>query len=71
MKAGRAQAPFPWGEAMAFGFGVLRHTPRDFWSLTPRELAAAAEGVFGESSRAPNRDDLRALMRAFPDERHE
>lgn len=54
---------------MAFGFGVLRHTPRDFWSLTPRELAAAADGVFGKTSGAPSRDDLRALIAAFPDGR--
>lgn len=27
---------------MAFGFGVLRLSPAAFWSMTPRELAAAA-----------------------------
>jgi uncharacterized phage protein (TIGR02216 family) len=54
---------------MAFGLGVLRHTPQAFWSMTPRELAAAAEGVFGKLSGAPARDDLRALMAAFPDRR--
>ena len=52
---------------MAFGLGVLRQTPRAFWSTTPRELAAAAEGAFGKSSAGPARDDLRALMAAFPD----
>lgn len=54
---------------MAFGLGVLRQTPRAFWSMTPRELAAAAEGAFGKISSAPARDDLSALMAAFPDGR--
>jgi uncharacterized phage protein (TIGR02216 family) len=68
-KARLAHAPFPWGEAMAFGFGVLRHTPRAFWAMTPRELAAAADGAFGKASGAPSRNDLRALIAAFPDGR--
>ncbi len=29
---------------MAFGFGRLRLSSRDFWAMTPRELAAAVEG---------------------------
>jgi uncharacterized phage protein (TIGR02216 family) len=52
---------------MAFGLGVLRLSPRDFWSMTPRELASAAEGVYGRKTGAPSRDALAALMRAFPD----
>ncbi len=63
-----APQPFPWGEAMAFGFGVLRLGPGDFWSLTPRELAAAFEGLHGGAQRAaPERTALHALMQAFPD----
>lgn len=53
---------------MAFGFGVLRLSPAAFWSLTPRELAAAIEGRFGKPPQAIARDALRALMTAFPDE---
>jgi len=60
-------APFPWARAMVFGLGVLRLSPRDFWSMTPRELASAAEGVYGRAAGAPSRDALAALMRAFPD----
>jgi len=52
---------------MVFGLGVLRLSPRDFWSMTPRELASAAEGVYGRAAGAPSRDALAALMRAFPD----
>lgn len=59
--------PFPWARAMAFGLGVLRLSSRDFWAMTPRELASAAEGVYGRAGGAPSRDTLAALMRAFPD----
>jgi uncharacterized phage protein (TIGR02216 family) len=62
-------APFPWNEAMAFGLGVLRLAPEQFWSMTPRELERAASGVFGRPS-APSplaRRELSDLMRRFPD----
>lgn len=60
---------FPWNEAMRLGFGVLRLSSREFWGLTPRELAAAFEGVSGHSrGGAPGRDALAGLMTAFPDE---
>lgn len=61
--------PFPWAEAMAFGLGVLRLSPDAFWSMTPRELAAAVRGVRGLAGAPPPpaRSDLDALMRAFPD----
>jgi uncharacterized phage protein (TIGR02216 family) len=52
---------------MAFGLGVLRLSPRDFWSMTPRELFCATQGAFGRSPNAPSRSALDALMRAFPD----
>ncbi|WP_256367041.1 rcc01693 family protein [Methylosinus sp. C49] len=59
--------PFPWGRAMAFGLGVLRLSPHDFWSMTPLELACAAEGFYGRATIAPSRDALVELMRTFPD----
>jgi uncharacterized phage protein (TIGR02216 family) len=60
---------FPWNEAMRLGFGVLRLSSREFWGLTPRELAAAFEGVSGRARAvAPGRDVLAGLMAAFPDE---
>lgn len=52
---------------MAFGLGVLRLAPEDFWSMTPRELQAAAEGVYGRAAGPPSRATLDALMRDFPD----
>jgi uncharacterized phage protein (TIGR02216 family) len=52
---------------MAFGLGVLRLSPKDFWSMTPRELASAAEGVYGRAPVGPTRADLFALMNDFPD----
>lgn len=63
---GRKPAPFPWEEAMGFGFGVLRLSPQDFWSMTPRELAAALRGPRPVAPYA-SRGDLDALMAAFPD----
>jgi len=53
---------------MAFGLGVLRLSPRDFWSMTPRELFCAAEGIYGPPRAAPSRAALDELMRDFPDE---
>ena len=62
-------SPFPWSDAMRFGFGVLRLNSREFWGLTPRELAAAFEGASGRSrSRPPERSTIDRLMAAFPDE---
>lgn len=60
-------APFPWDEAMAFGLGVLRLCPQDFWAMTPRELAAASRGLYGRGGGAADRAALEALMAAFPD----
>lgn len=55
---------------MALGFGRLRLSPRDFWAMTPRELALALNAGRGPTGAAqpPRRDDLAALMRIFPDE---
>ena len=61
-------SPFPWDEAMAFGLGCLRWSPQEFWRATPRELAAAAQGLRGGAPvAAPSARDLAALMQAFPD----
>lgn len=60
---------FPWNEAMRFGFGVLRLSSKEFWGLTPRELAAAFEAQAGQArGAAPGREVLGRLMAAFPDE---
>ena len=52
---------------MAFGFGRLRLSPRDFWAMTPRELAAAVEGVLGPIPAPLDRGALEALMTRYPD----
>ncbi|HEU0081589.1 MAG TPA: rcc01693 family protein [Bradyrhizobium sp.] len=59
--------PFPWAEAMQFGFGVLRLSSEAFWRMTPRELAQAIIAVRGDAAAPMPRDTLDALMRAFPD----
>jgi len=55
---------------MAFGFGVLRRSSRSFWAMTPRELAAAIDGVHGRARTEAlmTRAALDMLMSAHPDE---
>lgn len=60
---------FPWRSLMAFGLGRLGLSCNVFWATTPRELAAAAEGLFGPFQGAPGRSDLEALMARYPDRR--
>ncbi|MEK4035647.1 rcc01693 family protein [Methylocystis sp. IM3] len=62
------RAPFPFSRAMAFGLGVLRLGPQEFWSMTPREVFHAAEGVYGRGTAAMTRAALDALMKDFPDQ---
>lgn len=57
---------FPWRQAMALGFGRLRLSSAEFWRLTPRELAAAIEGL-GSVSAPLARSDFDALMARYPD----
>jgi uncharacterized phage protein (TIGR02216 family) len=52
---------------MGFGLGVLRLSPRAFWQMTPRELAAAMEAVFGPQPLALDRTTFAALRKRFPD----
>jgi len=66
--ARRSPAPFPWREAMAFGLGAWRLSPREFWAATPRELFAASEGRRGLLAPPADRAALAALMAAYPDE---
>jgi uncharacterized phage protein (TIGR02216 family) len=54
---------------MAMGLGVLGLPPRDFWAMTPKELAAAIRGRTGSGpAPAMTRGDLDALLARFPDE---
>jgi len=53
---------------MAAGFGLLGLTPAAFWSMTPRELAAALRGRLGpQVAGPPGKHDMLALMRRYPD----
>jgi len=61
--------PFPWRDAMQLGFGVLKLSSKEFWGLTPRELAAAFEALSGMRSGTPDRNRLKQLMERFPDGR--
>ena len=57
---------FPWGRIMQLGLGQLRLAPKDFWSMTLRELDAALG--LGASARTMTRDDLQLLLERYPDE---
>lgn len=60
---------FPWHDLMRVGLGRLRLAPDQFWSMTPRELSAAIEGLPGMRPRVGtmSRDRLAELTRQFPD----
>lgn len=63
--------PFPWRRAMVLGLGVLRLPPAAFWSMTPRELEAALEGLRGGAvapDQSMGRAALGRLMARYPDE---
>ena len=53
---------------MAFGLGELRLAPKQFWAMTPRELAAAARSGGAVGPAPPSRGDMHALMARYPDE---
>lgn len=56
-----------WPALMSFGLGTLRLSPQAFWSLTPREIAAAAR-AFGPATAPPmTPEDLTALRTQHPD----
>ncbi|WAP71283.1 rcc01693 family protein [Jiella pelagia] len=60
-------AAFPWDEAMAVGFGVLRLSPEAFWKMTPRELSGVLSPRRQAGAAAPSATGLFGLMRRFPD----
>lgn len=61
--------PFPWTDAMRFGFGILKLSPQAFWSMTPRELAHAIHAVRGHSPEPIARTAMSDLMMRYPDKR--
>ena len=62
--------PFPWDEATALAFGVLRWPPDTFWRATPAELFAALRGPALRTGVEPaTARDVDRLMRAYPDAR--
>jgi uncharacterized phage protein (TIGR02216 family) len=62
-----SRLPFPWAAAIGFGLGILRLSPDAFWSMTPRELAAAIRARRGDAGAPLDRHTLLALMQRFPD----
>ncbi len=55
---------------MRVGLGLLRLSPREFWAMTPRELAVAL-GPLSPTRDTLSRAAFDALMQAFPDKKQE
>jgi uncharacterized phage protein (TIGR02216 family) len=55
---------------MATGLGLLGLAPSHFWSMTPRELAAAIHGALGiaHADGPLTRLDLSRMMQRYPDD---
>lgn len=60
--------PFPWEEAMQFGFGVLRLSSKDFWAMTPIELAAAHRAFAPANNEPIDKASFDELIKKYPDE---
>jgi uncharacterized phage protein (TIGR02216 family) len=65
--AAGAQGQFPWDRIMAAGFGLLRLSPKTFWSMTPRELERAMSVLAPAPGTRIGRGELAELMRIYPD----
>lgn len=59
-------ASIDWPNLMQAGIYRLRLLPRDFWALTPAELAVMLGQVTGQAPMS--RAQLGALLAAYPDE---
>jgi uncharacterized phage protein (TIGR02216 family) len=67
LNAEAGPAPIPWDDAKRVGLGLLRLSPGAFWAMTPIEFERAIGALAPRRGAAPERADLAALMRAFPD----
>jgi uncharacterized phage protein (TIGR02216 family) len=52
---------------MAIGLGVLRLSPRAFWGMTLREMAAAMRAVSPQAAKSLAKSRLAELMSRYPD----
>ena len=58
---------FPWDDVIALGLGLLRLSSRDFWAMTPMELAHVVRARSGRIVAAPERSAVETLRKLFPD----
>lgn len=63
---------FDWDGLFYIGLRVLRLSPVDFWSMTPREFEKALYGLSDYSKSNPsrflNKAEFLSLQQCFPDE---
>ena len=56
---------------MQICLGMIRMSPNDFWSLSPREMYSAVKGFLEfntvQKEEPLNRDELEDLMELYPD----
>jgi uncharacterized phage protein (TIGR02216 family) len=52
---------------MELGLGRLGRSPREFWTMTPKELDAAVAGAVGFTPAPLSREELERLIARFPD----
>lgn len=73
MNEGNTETDMPWRELMAFGFGVLKLSPSDFWSMTLLEMDAAihARSKRGGPHMVPDHKFIDDLMQMHPDNEKE
>lgn len=59
---------YPFKRAMEFGLGTLGLSSREFWEMTPRELAAAFAGHYGpQVTKVMSRETFMNLQQKYPD----
>ncbi len=59
---------FPWQWVMEFGFGVLKLSPAQFWSLSVHELNAAVKSHYPAVNGQLERTVFQNLMTKHPDQ---
>lgn len=63
----KPSTPLPWAQMMAFGFGKLKLSPAQFWSMSLPEMASAMRWYAGDAAAPMTQETLQSLLTQFPD----